>query len=582
MENIVLIPDSPRGGRAFFAQLSIAMRREEVVYSGWIFRGESWRSRAKVRTVLFRFADCVFDPRCLELARAGQPVSMQPQVRALLHYLLERRDRAVSRDELHRAIWGSRVVTDATLNSRVNAARIAIGDDGKKQSMIRTLPRVGYRFVADVVEARSSSGRQVTAVSNEIDEIVAGADDLDRIDMSLPSKPSLVVLPFGNDAGDAADAVLADGLTHDVITQVARARWLFVVARGTAFKFRRGSYDPRDVGTALGVRYVVQGTFHRAGDRLWIRVELADAVARQELWAEEYERDVRSIVSLHAELADIIVGAIAAEIEHAERQRSLLLSPSTLDAWSAYHRGCWHMYQFKPEHYQLAEECFRRSLELDPAAPRAYAGLSFVHWQRAFLELSNAKASEIEKARTLAEESLAIDVRDPLGHWALGRAYLLDGRLDLAVSELDTAVTLNPSSAVGQYSLSYALMQTGNSALSNDIVSKARRLSPYDPMTFAMYAVRAQNLAFLDRPMEAAEYASRAASQPNSHYHVTAIAAFCNMLAGHTESARGYYSRLKSIRPDYSAETFLSAFKHRRDENVRLVRRTFGQLVNLG
>jgi TolB-like protein/Flp pilus assembly protein TadD len=529
--------------------------------------------------VVFKFADCIFDPHRLEPTRAGQPVSMQPQVRELLHYLLRHRNRAVGREELHSAVWGSRVVTDATLNSRVHAARAAVGDHGGTQTMIRTLPRIGYRFVGEVTEAWAPE-RHASTSTADVREIVSGADDLEHLDLSLPSRPSLVVLPFRSEIA-AADVLLADGLTHDVITQAARARWLFVVARGSAFKFRRGPYDPREVGRALGVRYVVQGAIRKAGNRVRIRAELADAVAGQELWAEEYSRDVRSIVSLHAELAEVIVGAIEAEIEHAERHRSLLMSPTTLDAWSAYHRGCWHMYQFKPENYDLAEQFFNRSRELDSAAPRAYAGLSFVHWQRAFLELSRDTVSEIAKARGFAEDSLAIDPRDPLGHWALGRAHLLDGQLDLALDELETAVSLNPSSAVAQYSLSYALMQTGESALSNEIVSKARRLSPYDAMTFAMYAVRAQNLVFLGSPREAAQYATRAASQPNSHYHVTAIAAFCNMVAGNTESAKRYYLRLKSIRPEYSADTYLAAFRHRREENAALVRRTFRALAGL-
>jgi TolB-like protein/Flp pilus assembly protein TadD len=531
--------------------------------------------------VLFKFADCILDPRRLELTRSGLPVSVQPQVRQLLLYLIQNRERAIPRDELHSAIWGARVVSDATLNSRINAARVAIGDDGGNQILIRTLPRVGYRFVGEVTEERDKPGGRVAESREDLRSIVAAADDLDSIDLSLPARPSLVVLPFGPDAEAAGDSVLTEGLTHDVITQVARARWLFVVARGSALKFRHGPYDPRDVGRALGVRYVAQGSVRRTGHRIRVQIELADAVTAQEIWAETYWRDIRSIVDVQEEIAELIVGAIESEIEHAEQQRSLLKSPGTLDAWSAYHRGCWHMYRFRPEHYELAEQYFRRSLELDPSAPRAYAGLSFVHWQRAFLELSRDRASEIGKARAFAEDSLAIDPKDPLGHWALGRAHLLEADLDLAVDELETAVRLNPSSAVGQYSLSYALMQTGESARSNDIVATARRLSPYDAMTFAMYAVRAQNLAFLGDRREAARFATRAASQPNSHYHVTAIAAFCTMLAGDTDSALRYFSRLQLVHPDYTADTYLEAFRHRREQNASLVRRTFRALERL-
>ena len=531
--------------------------------------------------VLLKFADCELDPDRLELARAGRCVPMQPQVRELLTYLIENRDRAVGREELYRAIWGPRLVTDATLNSRVRAARAAIGDDGRAQRLIRTLPRIGYRFVGEVVEERASL-RAAPESKDDVGAIVAGTGDLQDVDLSLPSRPSLVVLPFRVVGETSAGPLLAEGLTNDIITQVARSRWLFVVARGTALKFRRGPYDPGDVGQALGIRYVVQGAIWTVGGRIRLQVELADAVAGEEIWAENYWRDPRDIVAVQAEISEVIVGVIEAEIEHAERRRSLLMAPASLDAWSAYHRGCWHMYRFTPKHYDLSEQCFKRSLELDPTAPRAYAGLSFIHWQRAFLELSADKASETDKALAFAEESLAIDPLDPLGHWALGRAYLLKDDLDLAVDELDASVTLNPSSAVGQYSLSYALMQVGDAMLSNEIVARARRLSPYDAMTFAMYAVRAQNLAFMGEHTEAARYAARAARQPNAHYHVIAIAAFCSMLAGDPGAAKHHYSRLKAIRPDYSSDAYLTAFRHRRERNARLVRRTFRALASLG
>ncbi len=239
------------------------------------------------------------------------------------------------------------------------------------------------------------------------------------------------------------------------------------------------------------------------------------------------------------------------------------------------------MYRLTPQDYEQAEHFFRRSIELDPEAPRAYAGLSFIHWQRAFLELTKDRGSEEERALDFALESLSKDMTDPLGHWALGRAYLLKSELDQAVDELETTVKLNPSSAVGQYTLAYGLMQIGEAPRSNDIVAKARRLSPYDAMTFAMYAVRARNLAFLGRNPEAATFATRAARQPNSHYQVVAIAAFCNMLAGRTDTARQFYSQLLATRPGYGASDYLKAFNHRPERNSTLVRKTFGQLEAL-
>src|SRR5690606_25590324 len=148
-----------------------------------------------------------------------------------------------------------------------------------------------------------------------------------------------------------------------------------------------------------------------------------------------------------------IVGSVEAEGEHAERQRAAVIAPGSLDSWSAYYRGCWHMYRFTPRDYELAEQVFRRSIELDPRSPRAYAGLSFIHWQRAFLVLSPDSAAQERRATGCAEEALMLDPREPVAHWALGRAYLLTQDLGEAVNEHETAVQLNPSLAAGQYSL---------------------------------------------------------------------------------------------------------------------------------
>ncbi|MBX5460936.1 MAG: hypothetical protein IRZ28_07580 [Steroidobacteraceae bacterium] len=388
-------------------------------------------------------------------------------------------------------------------------------------------------------------------------------------------------MPFRFAGDEQAHGVLADGLTHEVITRIARARWLFVISRGSAFKFKAGPYDPRDVGRALGVRYIVQGEVRAIGEEISVHAILADAVTGQERWAEHLRRPLRDILTVQGEIAELIVGSVESEVEHAERHRAAVIAPANLDAWSAYYRGCWHMYRFTPADHELAEQFFRRSIELDPRSPRAYAGLSFIYFQRAFLELTAERDAEERRAINFAKEALMLDPRDPLGHWALGRAYLLSQDLGDAVDELETAVQLNPSSAVGQYSLAFALMQTGESNRSNDVVDKARRLSPYDMMTFAMYAVRAQNLAVLGRYGDAATFATRAARQPNAHYQVLAIAAYCNMLAENIEAARTFYEELRSIRPAYSTTDFFRAFRHQPPDNAKLIAGAFRQLERL-
>jgi TolB-like protein/Tfp pilus assembly protein PilF len=531
-------------------------------------------------SVIYRFGEYELDTSRFELRHCSLVKAIEPQVYELLLYLIRNRDRLVTRADLNQTIWNGRVVTDSTVNSRVKAARRAVGDDGTSQSLIRTFPRMGYRFIAEATEHRPVRLMAVDA-PGDVARIVEASDNLDNLKLALPNRPSVAVLPFRPVGVRAVHNLLADGLTQDVISQLGRARWLFVAARGSTFKFRVGPYDPRDIGAALGVRYVVQGDVHILANKVAVYATLADATTGGELWADHFESNIQEVAEIRQQIAEHIVGLVEAEIEQAERERSLLKTPEGLDAWSAYHRGCWHMYRFTPRDFDQAEHFFRHSLKLDPDAPRAYAGLSFIHWQRAFLELTRDRNREERLALELAQQSLAVDPRDPLGHWALGRAYLLQADLDQAVDELKASVAINPSSAVGQYSLAYVLMQLGETTRSLDANGKARRLSPYDAMTFAMYACRAANLKFLGQYPEAADFATRAARQPNTHYHVVAIAAVCNILAERREAAKAHYARLLAAHPGYTCADYLTAFKHRPAKHSALIRRAFSELEAL-
>ncbi len=227
----------------------------------------------------------------------------------------------------------------------------------------------------------------------------------------------------------------------------------------------------------------------------------------------------------------VIVGAVESEIEQSERQRALLTHPTNLDAWSAYHRATWLMFQFKPEAYVEAERLFKLAARLDPSASRVFAGLSFVHWQRAFLEIGKDRDGEIKQALEHAQQAINLDPREPQGHWALGRAFLLQEDFDLALDEIDHSIKLNPNFAMGHYSSAFTRMLIGDHQGTGTAVGQARRLSPYDLMSFAMLATQAVNAAFSGNGEEAAVLADRAARQPNAHYHINAIAAFCNAIA---------------------------------------------------
>lgn len=427
-------------------------------------------------------------------------------------------------------------------------------------------------------EASTTSSPHSTPATQPVKEVPSGGAEIEP-ELKLPSKPSIAVLPFqtlGAAAGDQ-DEVFAIGLTHDIIMRISRLRWLFVIARGSAFNILSQSSDVRDIAQRLGVRYLMQGNVAISGGKLRVDVALIDAPSRTEIWVEQYVRDLDDIFDVQREISDAITQCLQIEIEEAEQRRALDTPTHNLDAWSAYHRGVWHMHQFKKPDFDRAEEFFDRAIALEPHGSRAYAGLSFVYFQRAFLRLTSDYDSALKRSLELAEQSVAVDPKEALGHWALGRTFLMYKEYEQSIEELENAITLNPNFAGAHFSLSRTFFANGSSESGIESADIARRLSPYDPLRFAMLSVRANCLVQLGQFEEAADWVVRAARQPNAHHHIVAIAAYCTGLAGRTDLASQFLKRLHDIRPDYRMEDFLLAFPLREKAHIELVREGFAK-----
>jgi TolB-like protein/DNA-binding winged helix-turn-helix (wHTH) protein len=525
-------------------------------------------STALVPPAIFEFADLTLDTRQRAVSRAMERVALPKLTYELLLALVEAAPNLVTNAELVERVWRGRVATPETLAQRVLLLRRALGDEASSPRYVRGVRGHGYQLVPPV-RARHRGESPPLRRRADVDQAPGrfdggfsafGFSAIDDLDLSMPAQPSLVILPFDTVDVDDEQSNFARGLTHDIMTRIARARSFFVIARGTAFRFGRGPHDVRDVGRMLGIRYVLQGYVQLTSFGIKINVALADAVQGREIWAEQFHRKLENVFETQEEITDLIVGAISSEVELAEQQRALLETPANLDAWSAYHRGCWHMYRFTPSDYEQAQRFFEISLRLDPNSSRTLAGLSFVHWQRAFLEISTNRAAEIERAHDLAQQSVSINPRDPLAHWALGRAYFMRGELSDSITELATSSALNPSFAVGQYTLGFALMHAGDLTQSIAMADKARRLSPYDPMSFAMIGVRAFSLAMAGEYEQGARLMTVSIRQPNAHYHMVAMAAVCDALAGHEDAARHNLRGLLQAKPGYDVADFLRAF----------------------
>ena len=504
--------------------------------------------------MLLTFRDCELDTRLFALRRAGQACPLEPLVFNLLAHLARHRDRIVTRQELLDALWAGKVVSEAALSSCIKAARQAVGDNGQEQHSIATVHRRGYRFVAPVeeVEPPRPPGDGDTVAWMLAPPAGAAA--------TAPRRASLAVMPFTDlSPTEGTRGGTADALAHDITTRLAQLRSLFVIAQGTMFALHERGIGPGEAGQLLQVDYIVNGTVRRHDHRLWVTVELAEARSARIVWAEIFDRPLDDAFRVLDDIGSQIVATAASEIETAERKRALLKPPNSLDAWEAHHRGLWHMYRFNPDDNARARHFFEMAVRLDPSFAPAHAGLSFTHFQNAFQGWAQ-REPEIARALETAGQSLIADDRNPAAHWAMGRALWLSGHQGPALVELEQAIDLSPSFALGHYTLAFVHAQAGDPQAAVAASDHARRLSPFDPLLFGMLGARAIALVRLGQFEEAATWAVQAAARPNAHAHILGLAAYSLALAGSLDQARAQFATLRKVLPHYGIADFLSAF----------------------
>lgn len=424
------------------------------------------------------------------------------------------------------------------------------------RSAIRGFEQEGVDWspVRDAWQAARKSAGPATAVASAVTSRAPPPSET-----HAPRRGSLVVMPFIEATPGSSE--VANGLTDDVITRLAKLRVLFVIARGTSYALRERGLDAREAGRLLNVAYVVSGVVRRRGERMSVHVELADARDARIVWADELEGVLDSTFEVLDAIVDRIVAAIADEIERAESNRAVLKAPSSLDAWEAYHRGLWHMYKFTGPDNELAARFFRDALQLDPAFARAHAGLSFTHFQNVFLGLTPDREAQMAAALDTAQRSLASDERDPAAHWAMGRALWLKGDQSESLSELQRSVELSPNFALGHYTLGFVQAQSGDPKTAMMAVDYSRQLSPFDPLQFGMLGSRALAHMRLGEREAAAAWAVKAAGRPNAHAHILAIAASNLALANRRAEARELVARIRANLPSYTVEDYLRAFR---------------------
>ena len=393
------------------------------------------------------------------------------------------------------------------------------------------------------------------------------------VDVSQPvpgfgGRPAIAVLPFANLSGDPEQEYFADGLAEDILTRLSMWRWLPVIARNSSFTFKGRAIDVKDVGRALGARYVLEGSVRKAGNRVRVTGQLIDATTGHHLWAERYDRVLDDLFAIQDELTDGIVGALEGAVGRAELNRGHAKPPGNLDAWETCQRGWWHYYRFIREDFAAALALFRRALELDPGASLPHTGIAAVRMMEGlYLWTDNPREAFVE-AITSARAAVAADGLDSTAYSSMGYALAFTGKHDEALAACRKSIELNPSSAMGHHALATAYLLRGEPEQAIRANEAAIRISPSDVRLHVWLSTLSSG-HYLAHDYEKAAEVAHVCVQRASHFPA-GWRCLANALGqlGRMDDAHEALEKFVALNPRYTTEQVARSHLAFRDEAV--------------
>ena len=475
----------------------------------------------------FRFGHHLLDVDRRELSCGGAPIALEPQVFDLLVCLIENRERVLTRDDLIASVWGGRIVSDSTIDSRINAARRAVGDSGEAQRLIRTVARKGIRFVGEIVDQAAAA------------------------QAPPPDRPSIAVLPFANLSDDRAQDYFADGMVAEIITGLSRIKWLLVISRNSTFTYKGRSVDVKAVGRELGVRYVLEGSVRRAGDQVRVTGQLVETETATHVWADRYDGTLGDIFALQDAITMSVIGAVEPTLRRAEVERARRKRPDSLDAYDLFLRALPFAGTAMPDDADRALPLLEAAIRLEPDYAAAHGFIAWCHEQR-YLR-GGLHAETRDAARRHARAAIEAGGDDAL---ALAMGGFVVGVIErdyrTALEALDRSLALSPSSALafGFSSIIRAWMGDTPTAIAH--ATLGLRLSPYDPLIYLPCVGLAYAHFFAGSFAEAADAAGRAAAA-NPRFSVPRyLHAAALLRLGREEEAREAARILLDLQPGFT------------------------------
>ncbi len=508
----------------------------------------------------FLFGNHVLDVDRRELRRGPETVAVAPQVFDVLVYLLENRDRVVSKDDLIDSVWSGRIISESTLFSRINAARKAVGDSGEQQRLIKTLARKGFRFIGTVRVDRFSTVTEPEPATRTAErpraEDPSGAPSAAATVASAPPRssdisdlPSIVVLPFTNLSGDPEQEYFADGMVEEIITALSRIRWLFVIARNSSFTYKGQAIDVKQVGRELGVRYVLVGSVRKGGGRIRITAQLIEAETGAHLWADRFDGLLEDVFDLQDKVALKVAGVIEPTLEAAEIRwsgRSRTSDPTTYDL---YLRALADHLSFDKDRVLRAIDLLAQVIEREPRFGPALAVAAWCHVQADSFNWATDREKNRREGLAFAHRALQVSNDDPS---VIGRAAFAIGRfgedIDGAIALIDRSLQLNPGYAGGWHVSGWLRLFAGYPDLAIEHFLASSRLAPRGQRMETLTGIGVGHL--LSRRFDEAVAVFRVSLEQFPHFVQTyryLAAAYAHL--GRIDEARDIVKRIKAITP---------------------------------
>jgi adenylate cyclase len=383
----------------------------------------------------------------------------------------------------------------------------------------------------------------------------------ERMAFPLPDKPSIAVLPFVNMSEDPKQDYFSDGLTEEIITGLSKVPHLFVIARNSTFTYKGKPVKVKQVAEELGVRYVLEGSFRKAEDRLRVTAQLIDATTGHHLWAERYDSDLKDIFALQDEITMKILEALQVKLTEGEEARVWARGTDNLEAYLKFLQGREYVRRFNKESNALARQMFKEVIVLDPEYAMGYRLLAGTHMMDIWFDPSKSPRDSLAKAIELTQKALALDDSLADAHAFLGYLYILKGQHEKGVAEAERAVALDPNSASAHGFLAQNLRYASRHEEAIPIYEKAMRLNPFPPNSWA-YGLGFAYL-FTERCEEAITTCERAVhGRPNDLFaHIALTGAYG--LCGREEEARATATEILRIQPKFSVEHFGKRLKYK-------------------